>query len=308
MLTLSACSETQNEFYSELKKSNSWQASQISLKGNISVSAPAEQSIDMAITANGYSNVQNKQGFFEYSFVDSLNDVNIPSIKMFIDNTDYYINKDYIASLYVSSPEAYERINSLESDYICIPQNNPLLENIIDKSYDTDFIYSFYEQIANKLGIDIPVIKNGTAYTISVTGEQCIDEFLKVYDNFVNNLETFNNDFGLDLTQDEINSIKSSYNKDNLDVYAATIKAMIKNSSMNITYDFKNDDNLEMNLSLDMPILVPINEVENMSIIIKMNLYGQINKAEQKTVEMPLSSTKLTQQQLVDLITNYQPN
>lgn len=308
ILTLSACSKTQNEFYSELKKSNSWDASQVSLKGNLSILASAEESMELAINVNGYSNTANKQSFFEYSFADSSNDINMNNIKMFIDDTDYYINKDYFANLYINSPKAYEKINTLDSDYICVIQNNPFLKEFVNKSYDVEFIYSFYEQIATKLGIDIPIIKNGNAYSISTNGEQLVDEFLRVYENFINNLDTFNNDLELNFTQDEINSIKSGYNKDNLEIYAATLKAMIKNSKIDITYDFKDDSTVGMNMNLNMPILIPLNEVENMSIIIKMNLYGQINKAEVKTIEMPSSSIKLTQQQLINLLTDYQPN
>lgn len=302
ILTLSACSETQDELYSKLKQSNAWEASEVSLKGNITVSAPGEESVDMGITATGYSNIKDKQSFFEYTVSDSSNTVDIPNIKMFMNDTDSYINKEYFTSMISSS-----KLEALDAEYICMTQDNALLKELIAKSYDAEFMYSLYEKMIGKLGVDIPVVKNGNAYTISMNGEQFIDEILKAYDKFVTEIDSFNTEFNLEFTQDEINNIKSSYNKENLEIYIATFKAMIKDSTIDLTYDFKDDSTVDMGMNFDMPILIPLNEVENMSIIIKMNLSGQMNKAEVKAVEMPSNSVKFTQQELMDLMmTDYQ--
>ncbi len=298
-LTLTSCSETQNEFYSKLKQVNSWEAKQINLKSSISViSSEDNENRSIDLTADGYLNNLDKQASLTFSITDPTDEVYLSDIKVLVDDTDCYLDKNYYASIYNNYPEAKDYINSLESDYICVTPENSLLDSTANKFYDNEFVYTLYEQMASRLGMDFPVSKNENIYSVSIDGEQLVDESLKMYDNFVNDLDAINNDFKLGLTQDVINSVKSHYNKDNFEIFVSVIRAMIKNSSINIAYDFKDENTVDVNMDFNIPIIIPTDIAENITITIKANLDFQINEAEVQTIEMPTSSPRLTPQQL----------
>lgn len=318
IVSFSGCSSTQSEFYSKLKQTNKWKATDMNMKGDMTISMASGEdviSIPMSFTATAYVNNQDMQGYIEMALTATDGDetLNIPEIKMFIDKTDAYINKGYFTSIYTQSNEPVPaKLQALDTDYIGISisdayglDDNEAMNQIFANSMDPEFvdsIYSLYEEIANELSIDIPVTKDGTSYNIVLNENDIANQIIPIYDKFVNNIDSINEKYSLELTPEQITEIKSTYDKDTFSTSVNMFKAMFTGSEFKLNYDFKDENTAIMNMMLNVPITVPVSQTESRKMVIKANISADTKQSDVKAVELPTKVVKLTQQQLSELM------
>lgn len=311
VLTLVSCTPTQTEFYSKVKELNNWEFSDLTMNGAVEVILEDEagtESVPIDFTATGYTNNKAIQGYMDLAMTSNLEQVVLPQMKMFIDKSDVYLNKDYFTQTYeLSGIEVPQKLQALDAEYICISQDsNSALNELVA---NPDLIYSIYEQIINELGIDIPVTKAGNAYTITLDENKLFDQTVKAVDTAITNLDSLNESLALGLTQEQINSIKANYDKETFEMETGLIKAMIKGSQFKVTYDFKDENTVLLNMDMNIPIMIPETETSPASkMTLKANVNAETKKGESKEVTLPEKSVKMTQQEYYNLLLPTQTN
>lgn len=311
VLTFVSCTPTQTEFYSKVKELNNWEFSDLTMNGAVEVILEDEagtESVPIDFTATGYTNNKAIQGYMDLAMTSNLEQVVLPQMKMFIDKSDVYLNKDYFTQTYeLSGIEVPQKLQALDAEYICISQDsNSALNELVA---NPDLIYSIYEQIINELGIDIPVTKAGNAYTITLDENTLFDQTVKAVDTAITNLDSLNESLALGLTQERINSIKSNYDKEMFEMETELIKAMIKGSQFKVTYDFKDENTVLLNMDINIPIMIPETETSPASkMTLKANVNAETKKGESKEVTLPEKSVKMTQQEYYNLLLPTQTN
>lgn len=311
VLTLVSCTPTQTEFYSKVKELNNWEFSDLTMNGAVEVILEDEagtESVPIDFTATGYTNNKAIQGYMDLAMTSNLEQVVLPQMKMFIDKSDVYLNKDYFTQTYeLSGIEVPQKLQALDAEYICISQDsNSALNELVA---NPDLIYSIYEQIINELGIDIPVTKAGNAYTITLDENTLFDQAVKAVDTAITNLDSLNESLALGLTQEQIDNIKSNYDKETFEMETGLIKAMIKGSQFKVTYDFKDENTVLLNMDMNIPIMIPETETSPASkMTLKANVNAETKKGESKEVTLPEKSVKMTQQEYYNLLLPTQTN
>lgn len=311
VLTFVSCTPTQTEFYSKVKELNNWEFSDLTMNGAVEVILEDEagtESVPIDFTATGYTNNKAIQGYMDLAMTSNLEQVVLPQMKMFINKSDVYLNKDYFTQTYeLSGIEVPQKLQALNAEYICISQDsNSALNELVA---NPDLIYSIYEQIINELGIDIPVTKAGNAYTITLDENTLFDQTVKAVDTAITNLDSLNESLALGLTQERINSIKSNYDKEMFEMETGLIKAMIKGSQFKVTYDFKDENTVLLNMDMNIPIMIPETETSPASkMTLKANVNAETKKGEPREVTLPEKSVKMTQQEYYNLLLPTQTN
>lgn len=311
VLTFVSCTPTQTEFYSKVKELNNWEFSDLTMNGAVEVILEDEagtESVPIDFTATGYTNNKAIQGYMDLAMTSNLEQVVLPQMKMFIDKSDVYLNKDYFTQTYeLSGIEVPQKLQALDAEYICISQDsNSALNELVA---NPDLIYSIYEQIINELGIDIPVTKAGNAYTITLDENTLFDQTVKAVDTAITNLDSLNESLALGLTQERINSIKANYDKEMFEMETGLIKAMIKGSQFKVTYDFKDENTVLLNMDMNIPIMIPETETSPASkMTLKANVNAETKKGEPREVTLPEKSVKMTQQEYYNLLLPTQTN
>lgn len=311
VLTFVSCTPTQTEFYSKVKELNNWEFSDLTMNGAVEVILEDEagtESVPIDFTATGYTNNKAIQGYMDLAMTSNLEQVVLPQMKMFIDKSDVYLNKDYFTQTYeLSGIEVPQKLQALDAEYICISQDsNSALNELVA---NPDLIYSIYEQIINELGIDIPVTKAGNAYTITLDENTLFDQTVKAVDTAITNLDSLNESLALGLTQERINSIKSNYDKEMFEMETGLIKAMIKGSQFKVTYDFKDENTVLLNMDINIPIMIPETETSPASkMTLKASVNAETKKGEPREVTLPEKSVKMTQQEYYNLLLPTQTN
>lgn len=311
VLTFVSCTPTQTEFYSKVKELNNWEFSDLTMNGAVEVILEDEagtESVPIDFTATGYTNNKAIQGYMDLAMTSNLEQVVLPQMKMFINKSDVYLNKDYFTQTYeLSGIEVPQKLQALDAEYICISQDsNSALNELVA---NPDLIYSIYEQIINELGIDIPVTKAGNAYTITLDENTLFDQAVKAVDTAITNLDSLNESLALGLTQERINSIKSNYDKEMFEMETGLIKAMIKGSQFKVTYDFKDENTVLLNMDMNIPIMIPETETSPASkMTLKANVNAETKKGEPREVTLPEKSVKMTQQEYYNLLLPTQTN
>lgn len=311
VLTFVSCTPTQTEFYSKVKELNNWEFSDLTMNGAVEVILEDEagtESVPIDFTATGYTNNKAIQGYMDLAMTSNLEQVVLPQMKMFINKSDVYLNKDYFTQTYeLSGIEVPQKLQALDAEYICISQDsNSALNELVA---NPDLIYSIYEQIINELGIDIPVTKAGNAYTITLDENKLFDQTVKAVDTAITNLDSLNESLALGLTQEQINSIKANYDKEIFEMETGLIKAMIKGSQFKVTYDFKDENTVLLNMDMNIPIMIPETETSPASkMTLKANVNAETKKGESKEVTLPEKSVKMTQQEYYNLLLPTQTN
>lgn len=311
VLTFVSCTPTQTEFYSKVKELNNWEFSDLTMNGAVEVILQDEtgtESVPIDFTATGYTNNKAIQGYMDLAMTSNLEQVVLPQMKMFINKSDVYLNKDYFTQTYeLSGIEVPQKLQALDAEYICISQDsNSALNELVA---NPDLIYSIYEQIINELGIDIPVTKAGNAYTITLDENTLFDQTVKAVDTAITNLDSLNESLALGLTQERINSIKSNYDKEMFEMETGLIKAMIKGSQFKVTYDFKDENTVLLNMDINIPITIPETETSPASkMTLKASVNAETKKGEPREVTLPEKSVKMTQQEYYNLLLPTQTN
>lgn len=311
VLTFVSCTPTQTEFYSKVKELNNWEFSDLTMNGAVEVILQDEtgtESVPIDFTATGYTNNKAIQGYMDLAMTSNLEQVVLPQMKMFINKSDVYLNKDYFTQTYeLSGIEVPQKLQALDAEYICISQDsNSALNELVA---NPDLIYSIYEQIINELGIDIPVTKAGNAYTITLDENTLFDQTVKAVDTAITNLDSLNESLALGLTQERINSIKSNYDKEMFEMETGLIKAMIKGSQFKVTYDFKDENTVLLNMDINIPIMIPETETSPASkMTLKASVNAETKKGEPREVTLPEKSVKMTQQEYYNLLLPTQTN
>lgn len=311
VLTFVSCTPTQTEFYSKVKELNNWEFSDLTMNGAVEVILEDEagtESVPIDFTATGYTNNKAIQGYMDLAMTSNLEQVVLPQMKMFIDKSDVYLNKDYFTQTYeLSGIEVPQKLQALDAEYICISQDsNSALNELVA---NPDLIYSIYEQIINELGIDIPVTKAGNAYTITLDENTLFDQTVKAVDTAITNLDSLNESLALGLTQERINSIKANYDKEMFEMETELIKAMIKGSQFKVTYNFKDENTVLLNMDINIPIMIPETETSPASkMTLKANVNAETKKGEPREVTLPEKSVKMTQQEYYNLLLPTQTN
>lgn len=311
VLTFVSCTPTQTEFYSKVKELNNWEFSDLTMNGAVEVILEDEagtESVPIDFTATGYTNNKAIQGYMDLAMTSNLEQVVLPQMKMFINKSDVYLNKDYFTQTYeLSGIEVPQKLQALNAEYICISQDsNSALNELVA---NPDLIYSIYEQIINELGIDIPVTKAGNAYTITLDENTLFDQTVKAVDTAITNLDSLNESLALGLTQERINSIKSNYDKEMFEMETGLIKAMIKGSQFKVTYDFKDENTVLLNMDINIPIMIPETETSPASkMTLKASVNAETKKGEPREVTLPEKSVKMTQQEYYNLLLPTQTN
>lgn len=311
VIMFSSCGTTQTEFLAQIKGLNDWEAKSINLNGTLEVAISgivsssqvvadvgANVSMDMSMT--GYVNNKDNQIYLELIMSDKAKTVTIPTMKMFIDKTDIYINKEYIIASYSQyGSQVPEELQSLDAEYICIPQimDSGIIEN---QSY-AKLAYIVYEEVVTKLGIDLPMTKQDNVYTMIMDENIISDQILKVSDNAITNLESLNDMISLELTQEDIAYIRQMYNKEELTKSLEEFKSMAKGSELKLVFDFKDDKTVNQDITFNIPVIVPIDETQSMTMTFKANITSQTIKDEVKSLELPKNSVKLTAEQIGEL-------
>lgn len=311
VLTFVSCTPTQTEFYSKVKEFNNWEFSDLTMNGKVEVTLEDEagtESVPIDFTATGYTNNKTIQGYIDLATTSDLEQFALPEMKMFIDKSDVYINKDYFTQTYeLSGINVPQKLQTLDAEYICISQeSNAYLNELVA---NPDLIYSIYEQIINELGIDIPVTKAGNAYTITLDENTLFDQTVKAVNTAITNLDSLNESLALGLTQEQIDNIKSNYDKETFEMETGLIKAMIKGSQFKITYDFKDENTVLLNMDMNIPIVIPETGTSPASkMTLKANVNAETKKGETKEVTLPEKSVKITQQEYYNLLLPTQTN
>lgn len=309
IVSFSGCDATQSELYSKIKQTNAWKSTEMNMSGSVSVAMSDESfTLDMGpigFKANGYMNTNSTQGYMEITFENKADSVNIPAMKMFIDKSDIYMNKDYFTQIFELNGKAVpQALQNLDADYICLGNS---LENVEDLMADPEYIniiYSLYEELATDLGLDIPVTKEGTAYTISLDENKSSDLIVKVVENFVANIDSLNTKYNLGLTQEDINGVKSGFNKEEVSEAFNELKTIIAGSNIKVTYDFKDDNNLNSSINIKMPINIPETaDSPAYKLEINMTANADSKQIEERKIELPSKVARLTYDELLTLTT-----
>ncbi len=294
LVIVSSCSSTSLELWTKTKEVQNWTANEIDMKGTVGVKfvdpyTSEEESIKFDMSLTGYINNKTLQGYLEMSFIEESGLIDIPEIKMFVDKTDIYFNKESFKQLFGYS-YYMNNVEDIDAEYILISQDTDITNNLIEKDYTL-----VYEELANLIGLDLDVIKNENSYSITLDENSLIDKSLNIIDNAILNIDKIYELFEEeDLYKENIADIKSEYaaNKESLIMYAEMAKVMIKGTEINLGFEFS-DNSYKQTINGNIPISIPLGPSGVYKLSINFDFSCETKQVEEKVIEFPQNAVSL---------------
>lgn len=288
--TMTGCSKATNNYAKELANTSSWEATTSEVTGKVTVDSQKEK-VDISFTATGYSS--GDKGYSEVKFSDSQGKVKLPDIKCYVDNGTCYINKSYYEGIYTMNGQTVPAaISNIKEDYIAVDtgMNTSTLKALTTKP---DSLIELSKVIFGDADIDLPYSQSGREYTLDLDSDETVDLGVKAIKAAANNIDKINTTFNLNLTADNIQQMKTYINSEQFNSGISQAKTMFAGSNISSKEVFNDDD-----YTADVNINIKAKDLMNMTI----SLNEKVAKSEAKSIEIPTSKIKLTQEQFAKLL------
>lgn len=283
--TMAGCSQTTLNYSSELLKVEQWEATTSNIEGTVKVNT-LEAKEEIKMTATEY--VANDQSYIDMKFTNTSGDFNIPELKVYSDGTTSYINKSFYEGIYTLNGQTVPtELANIKEEYIGIDSTvsgmtAKQIEVLTNKS---NSIVEFGKIVFGNSDLDLPLVKNGRSYTMSLDANKAVDLASKAIKAACNNMDSINNTFKLGLTSEDISAIKTSVNDASFDAGLSEFKTTLAGSTITSKEVFTDSD-----YTSDFDMNLQIKDFGNISLLMKT----VSAKSEAKEITLPTSKIKLT--------------
>ncbi|SFD09432.1 hypothetical protein [Clostridium uliginosum] len=292
MFTISGCSEQTLNYSKELNNMAKWEATTSNFQGEVNVDVMGQSD---KITVTGTSYIKGKtQGYMEFKFNDQAGKINIPELKMYIDNGVSYINKAYYESNFTSHGMSVPTgLANVQAEYIGINSGLDMAELTKMSTSPADALAKLSKSVFGDSNIDLPFVQNGREYTMNFDANQAIDLTSKTVKAISNNLDNINTTFKLGLNAEMLQSAKTAINDPAFDTQLNQAKTLLEGSTISTKETFSdNQYKADINMNL---------QIKDMGKITG-KITSTSDKSEVKAVEIPTSKVMLTQDEFAKLM------
>ena len=223
----------------------------------------------MDINAEGYtlneSDGSATKAYVKMDLISDKKELNIKDIKIYVDNENVYISKNYLDAVMGASGQPLpDSIKNMPQEYIIMStalDTSVMTEEEASASAQYQAMSEYIEsmtspekrgeilekasKIMDIVGFSVPVNKAGRTYTISLNSDQIIDMSVKSIDKTVVNIEEILKIMDLSpefkVSKEEIAELRKQYNetgKDQIFQAMAVAKETIKGSEMTTKESF----------------------------------------------------------------------
>ncbi|HZJ76168.1 MAG TPA: hypothetical protein VFC70_00535 [Oscillospiraceae bacterium] len=297
MLAVVGFTPVEASYWDEVKEIYKWDAMEGKSETEFSISVP-DMDIDCQykIYVNSQSSFDDFSSYSEIKVEDIQGQINIPVIKMYVHNSDIYINKEAVLAL----------LSALNVDDVEIEEEFVMLENDqndieIDFNKMLDDIIGFIDEM--DLGMDFNITKRGSTYTLTLESDELID-FLDAYIRyFIENIDQMPDSLTqgqkIEITEEEKQEALDEYDTF-IDEYKDLAKLFIKGSKYHMESKFEKDKYSENSqikiLFKGIPdVGIPTGELN-------MNTVSTTLKLKTSGIELPTSVMKITAEELQELL------
>lgn len=290
--SLAGCSQTTLNYADELAKTQKWEAISSEVNGKVSIDTALAKG-DISFTSTGYS--EGNKGYAKVDFkADDAINFKIPSIEVYVDSDTAYINKSYYEGIYtLNGQEVPQGLKDIKADYIAMDSGADA-EQLKALTGGSESLINLGKLVFGDSDIDLPYTQNGREYTINLNSDEAVDLGVKGIKAAASNLENINKTFNLGLTSEDMSEIKNAVADSSFDATIANIKESVAGSTITSKESFTDDK-----YTADFAINLSVKELGNVSVTAN----GSSAKSEVKEVAIPSNSVKLTQEQLMNILT-----
>lgn len=325
LFVFTGCSGTQAEYWNKMKQSYKWEGVEMKQTGQVVVQVgPEQMKADIKTTArmnqkemSGHFNIEMKMEMPASLMVPgeegtpvTTNVVKpqpiVVNMEIYMDKGKVYISKSYFEQAFkLTGQPVPEALKKLDAKYIGLKESNELVEvmfGMLEGQVNMDEYIKAYEELGKLLGINIPVVKEGNTYKVTLGKKEIVTLIKSIMNNGVANIEKFNELAELQLTKEDIALLKENY---------ATQKAMIENQidqlammvdgNISVATTFEKDkqiDKIRMKLG-PAPEMAPflVNTPEaNMNMEMKFDQTS--TKVAPKAIKIPGKVVELSEEEL----------
>lgn len=288
--TLTGCSEATTNYTKELAKTTEWKATSAETNGTVAFDLQG-QKINISFTGTGYKS--GDKVYSEVKFNDPSGLINIPDIKVYVDNGVSYINKSYFEGIYtMSGQKVPEKLAKLNAEYISIDTGIDVA-SIQKLASDPEAMLKLGKILFGDTDINLPYVQNGREFTMNLKSDEIVDLVVKAAKASSDNLEKINTELNLGLSAAEINEVKTAVNNKDLATAIQEIKTMIAGSNISLKEAFSDNTYTQ-----EIKMAIQLKDIGKIDITVN----GKSTKTDAKEITIPTSVVKLTEEQYIQLM------
>lgn len=288
MLLTAGFAPAEKSYWEDMKAIYEWDVMEGDMELDLLISVP---NIDAHYKINVYSqsNLKDFVSFMEIDVVDMLESNEIPTIRLYTQGSDIYINRDAVVALLPVI--GLEDILEFEEEYLLFKSDQNIQMN---SNFLQDMIV-FLEQM--DLGIDFGMTKDGDTYTLSLDSDEILDLLVSYLKHFITNIDNLPEGImpeEINISEEEKEQILDQYN--NMVVpQIQMMKELVKGSYYNQVSTFTEDSYFE---EAELFITSPMTQ----DMMIKMNIVSNTKKSITSDINFPTSVFVITDEDLTNLM------
>lgn len=282
--SITGCTTQQKAYFDETEKMARWESSETEIAGKMVMKVPVTQelkegeyqtqelkfeTVNVDINAEGYtlneSDGSSTKAYVKMDLVSDKKELNIKDIKIYVDNENVYISKNYLDAVMGASGQPLpDSIKNMPQEYIIMStalDTSVMTEEEVAASAQYQAMSEYIEsmtspekrgeilgkasKIMDLIDFSVPVNKTGRTYTIKLNSDQIIDMSVKSIDKTVLNIEEILKIMDLapefKVSKEEIAELRKQYNetgKEQIFQAMAVAKETIKGSEMTTKESF----------------------------------------------------------------------
>ncbi|MGL4343944.1 MAG: hypothetical protein ACRCTE_02005 [Cellulosilyticaceae bacterium] len=292
LVALTGCNTTQMELWQKANSTNNWKAMDVSAKMTMEIAADGE-TIKMNTDMNQYSVTETLDTYIKMNMGISASDqnMNLKNIEIYMLDGKVYISKNYVTAIYETAGIPIpQKVKDLKADYLALDElngGNPMMDLALkmqgqmgNKAF-ADEANKMIVDMAKQLKLDIPVVKEGDTYTITLDSKQIVAIVMGMMDEGAANIDKLNKDFKLNLKPEDIAQVKAWAKASASD--KAEVKAMLESlvkGNVKISYTFVDKGvNFKMEMNID--------DIADAGLSMKFSYEGNMKEAAVKTLKVP---------------------
>ncbi len=300
MLTMVGFTSVEADYWDEIKEIYEWDAMKGESETEFSISIP-DMDIDYQykIYVNSKSNLDDLSSYSEIKIEDLQGQSDIPVIKMYSCNSDFYINTEAVFA-FLSAIDMADGVE-IEEEFVLLENNQDDIE--IDAKEMLNDIMQLIDEM--DLGVDLNMEKEGNTYTLKLESDELVD-LLEAYIRYIlENIdqlpESLMQGQEIEITEEEKQEMLEEYNNA-VNMYKEIVRAFVDGSKFYMQSTFE-----EGKYSEDSQIKISIQGLPDMDMEIpeiKLNIKTKsvATGLESSDIELPTSVFKITTEELEQLI------
>lgn len=285
MLFMVGFTSVEGSYWENAKEMYEWDAIEQVSEMEFNLSTP-DETYEYKINMNGKSNLKDLSSYLEIDVEDLKDLESIPTIKMYTDGADIYINREAIISLL--SAMGIEDSIEIEEEYVAIKSSQN------DFDLNSNMLQDTIEFIDNMdLGIDLDMVQDGNTYTLTLESDELIDLLDAYLEYSIVNIDQLPNAMPEEviITDTEKQEVLEGYNNF-VKEYKDMAKLFITGSNYYQESTFNED---EFKQKVKLYIETPMGQLH-------MNSESVSSKLESYDAELPTSVMKITDEELTELM------